>query len=68
MKSQKYEKTFNIVHNSKKDGSLVKNVDMRNLSDNAINLIVNSKKRTISRNSKCPCGSNKRFKNCCMHK
>lgn len=50
------------------DGSIVNAIDPKNLSKKVLEMIVGSGKSFITRNSRCPCGSGKRFKRCCMMK
>lgn len=51
------------------EGMIVRQVNIFGLSEATQKLISEKHPRMwISRNSKCPCGSNKRFKRCCMHK
>ena len=47
-------------------GNIVKAIDPKNLSDRVLKMVVGSGKSFVTRNSKCPCGSGKRFKRCCM--
>jgi len=49
-------------------GQFIKPIELDNLSEKTRDLLTKTGKAQISRNSKCPCGSNKRFKRCCMVK
>jgi uncharacterized protein YecA (UPF0149 family) len=46
----------------------IKPIDVANLSQKTRDLLAKTGTATISRNSRCPCGSGRRFKNCCMTK
>ena len=41
-------------------------IDRENLSPRVNSMLNTNGKATIGRNHKCPCGSGKRFKRCCM--
>jgi uncharacterized protein YecA (UPF0149 family) len=47
-------------------GTIVKPIDPKTLPDRILFKIMGSRKHYVTRNSKCPCGSGKRFKRCCM--
>ena len=47
---------------------IIKAIDERTLSPKVQKLIRKDQRPYITRNSRCPCGSGKRFKNCCMEK
>lgn len=47
-------------------GQIVKPIDPKNLSKKVLEMVVATGKGYITRNSRCPCGSGKRFKRCCM--
>lgn len=44
----------------------VKAVDTSKLDPVVMAMVMNTKRGWVTRNSKCPCGSFRRFKNCCM--
>ncbi len=45
----------------------IKPVDPDKLTSKSCEIIRNNSKRGwVTRNSECPCGSHRRFKNCCM--
>lgn len=44
---------------------LFKPIDIAQLSDKSRKLLLQTGKTYLSRNSRCPCGSGRRFKNCC---
>jgi uncharacterized protein YecA (UPF0149 family) len=46
----------------------IKPIDIENLSKGTQQLLLANGRTIISRNSRCPCGSGKRFKRCCMTK
>lgn len=43
-------------------------IDPRNLSPRVRRMVERTGRGMVSRNSRCPCGSGKRFKRCCMTK
>ena len=47
---------------------MMKPIDPRNLSKRVREMVAATGRGMVSRNSRCPCGSFKRFKNCCMMK
>lgn len=47
------------------DSPLFKAIDVRNLTERQRNQLAAMGRTRVSRNSPCPCGSRKRFKNCC---
>jgi hypothetical protein len=49
-------------------GTVVHPIPIENLSDRVRTQVVNTGKGWVTRNSRCPCGSGKRFKRCCMMK
>jgi len=50
------------------DGAVVKPIRLEFLSPRVRKMVAETGKGWVSRNSKCPCGSGKRFKACCMTK
>lgn len=48
-------------------GTVVKPIDLATLSPE-VRAMVKAHKSWVTRNSRCPCGSGKRFKKCCMEK
>jgi len=48
------------------DNSIVKPIRLKFLSPRVRKMVTETGKGWVSRNSKCPCGSGKRFKECCM--
>ena len=46
--------------------AVVKSVDTSQLDPVVMAMIMNTKRGWVTRNTKCPCGSFRRFKNCCM--
>ena len=49
-------------------GTIFKPVRLEFLSRSVRKMLLENGRAQISRNSKCPCGSGKRFKRCCMMK
>ena len=47
-------------------GIIIKPINLEKLKPKTKTMVENSKKSWISINSRCLCGSDKRFKNCCM--
>ena len=47
-------------------GTIIRAVNPKTLSPRTVALCEGMGRNWISRNSKCPCGSGKRFKRCCM--
>lgn len=47
-------------------GTAVRPVDASRIPPEVAGLMRAQKREWVSRNSKCPCGSGKRFKRCCM--
>lgn len=54
-------------YDSNKNGPLVKRCSIEKLPEKVRDYVIQHD-ITLTRNSKCICGSNKRFKNCCMKK
>ena len=52
----------------KQKNQFIKPIELSYLSDRVRALVLKDERAFISRNSRCPCGSGKRFKNCCMFK
>lgn len=50
----------------KKQRKLFAQIDTKNLTQRMKKLLEQAGKTVITRNSRCPCGSGKRFKRCCM--
>jgi uncharacterized protein YecA (UPF0149 family) len=48
------------------DQGAIKPIDPRKLSHRVRQMVLTTGHGLVSRNSKCPCGSGKRFKCCCM--
>lgn len=46
----------------------IKTIDPANLSPAVLAMVEKTGRGWVTRNSKCPCGSGKRFKRCCMVK
>lgn len=46
----------------------IKEVDFNSLSPKTRKMLNDAGKAQISKNSKCPCGSGRKFKRCCMSK
>lgn len=44
----------------------IKPIEIKHLTEKAQHLLNSTGRVTITRNSRCPCGSGKRFKRCCM--
>lgn len=51
-----------------RDPGAIRALDPARLSPSVRALLERSGLRAVSRNSRCPCGSFKRFKNCCLFK
>jgi hypothetical protein len=49
-------------------GTIIKPIDPKNLSPRVLAMLEASGVAYVTRNSRCPCGSGKRFKACCMRK
>jgi len=47
-------------------GTVVHPIDLRTLSARSRGVVTAAGLRTVTRNSRCPCGSRWRFKRCCM--
>lgn len=47
-------------------GPIVMAVEPKDLSPRVRQLVLQSRRPYVTRNSSCPCGSGKRFKRCCM--
>jgi len=47
-------------------GTIIKPIDPKNLSRRTRAVLEKSGRAFVTRNSKCPCGSGKRFKRCCQ--
>jgi len=49
-------------------GTVVNCIPLENLSPKVREMVERTGKGWVTRNSRCPCGSGKRFKKCCMMK
>ncbi|MBN1253981.1 MAG: SEC-C domain-containing protein [Deltaproteobacteria bacterium] len=47
-------------------GQVYNSISLKNLSPRVRKMVQETGRGCISRNSRCPCGSGKRFKSCCM--
>lgn len=48
--------------------TFIKPININNLSEQVRKPLLKTGHAQITRNSRCPCGSGKRFKKCCMKK
>ncbi len=58
-----WKKHGRIIHSG---GPYIKPLDRKNLSAQTRAQMRKNHTATITRNSRCPCGSGKRFKRCCL--
>lgn len=59
---------FEKEHTKEYVDKFIKLIDVNNLSPQVRDMLEKTGRAQITRNSRCPCGSGKRFKRCCMTK
>jgi uncharacterized protein YecA (UPF0149 family) len=57
---------FETEHTKEYIDKFIKPIDINNLSPHVREMLEKTGRAQITRNSRCPCGSGKRFKRCCM--